>query len=328
MLPLGAKAWLKVPTPFEVGILYKVIPQLLYELGWGDENFTIGDAGRELQRQARHTLSFQAFPQTFQPLVDGMMNKNKYQGGDIVSYFDMQKDPILQRDIHTSDIAVLSSQMLNRIPGAKDLPILKHLTSPQKMAYIQYNYGGTMTSYVTKLTNRVFRSGVIPGIDKKAVVGTSLDFDIDVTNPKKLYKAFTEGEGLANLPVFGDLWQNPEMGGKWKQDLFDVQQELNSAVTSINAFTEEDRIKGYKYSEQYKGIVTFQNTINSYRRQMAIFSDVIDILQKRTDLSRSEKRIRMDNIMQAQHSMLSGVPQMIKRMREVQKVYDKLLETR
>ena len=328
MLPLGAKAWLKVPTPFEVGILYKVIPQLLYELGWGDENFTIGDAGRELQRQARHTLSFQAFPQTFQPLVDGMMNKNKYQGGDIVSYFDMQKDPILQRDIHTSDIAVLSSQMLNRIPGAKDLPILKHLTSPQKMAYIQYNYGGTMTSYVTKLTNRVFRSGVIPGIDKKAVVGTSLDFDIDVTNPKKLYKAFTEGEGLANLPVFGDLWQNPEMGGKWKQDLFDVQQELTSAVASINAFTEEDRIKGYKYSEQYKGIVTFQNTINSYRRQMAIFSDVIDILQKRTDLSRSEKRIRMDNIMQAQHSMLSGVPQIIKRMREVQKVYDKLLETR
>ena len=88
--------------------------------------------------------------------------------------------------------------MLNRIPGAKNIPILKHLTSPQKMAYIQYNYGGTMTSYVTKLTNRVFRSGVIPGIDKKAVVGTSLDFDIDVTNPKKLYKAFTEGEGLAN----------------------------------------------------------------------------------------------------------------------------------
>ena len=107
-----------------------------------------------------------------------------------------------------------------------------------------------------------------------------------------------------------------------------MQQELDSAVTSINAFTEEDRIKGYKYSEQYKGIVTFKNTINSYSRQMAIFSDVIDILQKRTDLSRSEKRIRMDNIMQAQHSMLSGVPQMIKRMREVQKVYDKLLETR
>ena len=90
----------------------------------------------------------------------------------------------------------------------------------------------------------------------------------------------------------------------------------------------EDRIKGYKYSEQYKGILTFQNTINAYSRQMAMVRDVVDRLQKRTDLSRSEKRIRIQNIMKAERSMLKNLPFIMKRMQETQKTYDKILEKR
>ena len=90
----------------------------------------------------------------------------------------------------------------------------------------------------------------------------------------------------------------------------------------------EDRIKGYKYSEQYKGILTFKNTINAYSRQMTMFRDVVDRLQKRTDLSRSEKRIRIQNIMKAERSMLKNLPFIMKRMQETQKTYDKILEER
>ena len=325
MLPLGDKAWLKLPTPFEVGIFYKVIPQLIYQTTVGDENFTIGDAGKELLRQGRHSLSLQALPQIAQPFVDAINNKNKYQGGDIVSYFDLQKDPILQRDIHTSDISILMAEFLNKVPILKNS---KTLTSPQKVAYIEYNLGGTMLSYVTKLTNRVLRSGIVPGLDSKAAVGTSFDFDIDISNPRMMYNAYTEGEGLANLPLIGDLLTDPRRGGAWKQQLYDTQEELASAVASVNAYMDEDLIKGYQYSEQYQGILSFKESINAYNRSMAAVRASIEQIQKRTDLSRAEKRIRVQNIMEMEKSMLAGVPFMLQRMKGTQDAYDKLLEQR
>ena len=314
VLPISKNNWLKIPIPFEIGTIYKVIPQIIYKLGT-DATFDLKDAGGEVRRQMRNTLSI-GWPQMFGPMLDAMANKNRYRGDEIVSYYDQQLESLQQRDMYTSDTAILGAELASVLPGINQID---WMTSPMKLSYWMYNQGGTMVSYVVKIADRILRSGIVPFVDKKSVAGTPFDFDFD--------SLFT-GEGIANMPMFGDLTLDKRRGGGLRQGWFDLEQEGDRVVNTANAIGERDRYKGWLYEEEHRALLEYRGLLAMTTKKLELWRSARDAIFKRKDLNLDEKRIRMYNLYEVEKDLLRQVPSIMKSIKSQQKLYDKLKKGR
>ena len=310
MIPITKNTWIKIPIPFEVGTIYKVIPQMMYKMA-KDGSFGLKDAGGEVRRQMRNTLSI-GWPQAFGPMLDSIANKNRYRGDDIVSYYDKQLESLQQKDMYTSDTAILGAELASIIPGLNQID---WMTSPQLLSYWMYNQGGTAVSYAVKVADRILRSGIVPFIDKKSVAGTTFDFD---------WESLFTGRGLANMPMFGDLLEDVRRGGGLKQKWFENEQAIDTVVYTANAIGDQDRYKGWLYEEEHRSLLQYNDMLSVTRKRLDIIKVAREMIFKRQDLNLDEKRIRMDNIYNTEKGLLLMVPDMMKSIRDDQKLYNKL----
>jgi len=74
---------IKIPIPFEIGVLFKVIPERIMALSFGDDSFK--DFRQSMTNQVISTLHFNPIPQAVIPIVENITNHSFFTGRDIVS---------------------------------------------------------------------------------------------------------------------------------------------------------------------------------------------------------------------------------------------------
>jgi len=74
---------IKIPIPFEIGVLFKVVPERIMALAFGDDSFK--DFRKSMTNQVISTLNFNPIPQAIIPIVENITNHSFYTGRDIVS---------------------------------------------------------------------------------------------------------------------------------------------------------------------------------------------------------------------------------------------------
>jgi hypothetical protein len=137
---LFPSAGIKIPIPFEVGVLFKVVPERIAALTLGDD--TARDFTQSMTRNLLNTLAFNPIPQTFVPLVETVTNYNFFTMRPIVGQGMEGVAPQFQVGPSTSRIAEGLGKGLN--------------ISPMKIDQIIQGYTGTIGSYMSQLIDSIY----------------------------------------------------------------------------------------------------------------------------------------------------------------------------
>jgi hypothetical protein len=132
----------KFPIPFELGVMFKVIPERIMAYTMGDDT---GEQVREsIARQVMGTLSFNPIPQAVLPLIEASSNYSFFLQRDIVGMGKKGLAPEFQISEGTSQIAIQLGQTLG--------------ISPMKIDYIIRGYTGAMGTYAITTMDSIIRS--------------------------------------------------------------------------------------------------------------------------------------------------------------------------
>jgi len=129
----------KFPTPFEVGFLFKTVPERIYAAMFKDD--TGEDLKESMKRGIISTLAFNPVPQTFKPIAEALVNYNSFTGRVIVGAGMEGRSPEFQVGPSTSEVA-------KKLGSALGL-------SPLKVDHVLQGYTGTIGMYLVQVTDSV-----------------------------------------------------------------------------------------------------------------------------------------------------------------------------
>ena len=129
----------KIPIPFEVGVLFKVIPERIMGYTLGDD--TGKDFAKSMGRAAWSTFGFLPVPQTALPLLEAVTNYSFYTGRNIVGSGMEGVSPEFQKGPSTSSVASFLGGQLG--------------VSPMKVDHMIKGYTGTIGTYMVDLMDSI-----------------------------------------------------------------------------------------------------------------------------------------------------------------------------
>jgi hypothetical protein len=121
----------KIPIPFEVGVLFKVIPERIMAYSFGND--TGEDLQKSMIRAAVSTFAFNPIPQTVKPILEAYVDYNMFTMRPILGQGMKDIEPEFQVGPSTSNFAKLLAQNLG--------------LSPMKVDHIIKGYTGTIGMY-------------------------------------------------------------------------------------------------------------------------------------------------------------------------------------
>jgi len=130
----------KFPIPFELGVLFKTIPEHIYRYYYGTD--TAKDLQRVSQRALLDTLSFNPIPQAIMPALEAKSNYSLFTQRPIVGPGMERLEPEYQMNAGTSKVA----EQLGKLSG----------TSPMLIDHLLQGYTGTMGMYFADVADAVF----------------------------------------------------------------------------------------------------------------------------------------------------------------------------
>jgi hypothetical protein len=312
VLPLSDHAWLKIPIPFEVGVIFKVLPEKLMEAVM-EKDVGAVDVGEEVVRQLRTSLSF-GRPQLIAPIANAIRNYDTFRKDAIVDYYTSRMEPHEQRNRYTSNVARVIADLANDIPLVNKLDFL---TSPMKVEYMARQYLGTMGSYAVTAADRLARTGILPDIpydpymnfaEAESVIGTTADFD---------WASMIGKEGVVNVPLLGDLLTDPRTRAGRQQMFYEAIEDLDTIIATLNSITERDHVKGFNYYQKHMDILKHKQRLNYLRRRMQLWRERRDSMADipRGVMSTEDEREYYQRMLDSRADILAGINDIVGSMR-------------
>ena len=170
---------LKLPVPFEVGFLFKTIPEKILDTIYGTS--TQRDLAGTIGRGFGSTFEFNPLGiQAIAPLVEMYYNKNFFTGREIVPYYMLGQESFMQTRWDTPLFAQNLGKALN--------------ISPLKIDHVMRGYTGTLGTYAIELADAVAREFAGP---EYQVPKRLQDFPV--------VRRFYQGVGSGYQQMFYDL---------------------------------------------------------------------------------------------------------------------------
>ena len=271
---------LRWPIPFELGVLFKVIPEQLFR-SISESEHDIRDVREETVRQIRSSIDLIAAPQIVRPILGAIQNKDSYLGRDIVA--EWMDDRVLapyQKTPRTNEVASSVAEFLDKIPLIKSLPFSDQWTSPMKLAYLVQGYTGTIGIYGMAVADKIAR-----GVTEKNRVGTAADFP---WAGLALWPFGSDSRTWENIPVWGDFFLNTERGGGYQEDLYDLISNVNTIVTTLNR-PDMRAAETKKFKKKYDFILKQRDRLRRLENRLKTYRSEVEELMLR-DIPEQEKR--------------------------------------
>lgn len=271
IIPTASGVPVKIPIPFEVGLVFKTIPETILAATIGDKSSK--EARDTIQRGIVSTLEINILGiQAISPLVEASMNHSFYNGRDIVPYYiDANVATGLQDRISTSE--------MGKFIGA-ELGI-----SPIKVDHVMTGYGGTLGGYVLSAVDAILRSEAVTG-DEAAKMPALKIYEYPVI---KRFFASEQGSGL-------------------RQDAYELYREINKVVTTSNKLKKEGRIEelnSYLSSKQH--LVDLKSPVYNIKGKLDQARRSRDAVM-RMDINAERKREMIDDLDENINEMLKVIP--------------------
>jgi len=204
LVPTASGVPFKFPIPFEVGLIFKTIPEAVLAKRYGDQSSR--ELRQTLQRGLVSTLEVNPLGiQAVAPLIEVAFNHNSFTGRPIVPYY-VDADGGMTAGLTGGEY---NTQM------AKDLGEQLNI-SPMKIDHILSGYTGTIGAYVISAVDAAYRQ-VAGGEDKRP---SKTVFEYPVV---KRFFAPKEGSGL-------------------RTDAYELFNDVKEVVTTLNALQKSGRV--------------------------------------------------------------------------------------
>jgi hypothetical protein len=131
----------KIPIPFEVGILFKTIPERILDMSYGDT--TSKDLRDSLLRATTSTLAFNPVPQAILPILETVANYDTFTGRPIVPTYMQDRNAIAQARFGTNELARRAGEATG--------------ISPLKLDHLMNGYLGSLGTYTLDAADTLLR---------------------------------------------------------------------------------------------------------------------------------------------------------------------------
>ena len=281
--PNNPKFW-SVPIPFEIGILFKVIPEqftrtLMSAGGAGGTAGGLSEFADSMKRSIFSTLGFNPIPQAVRPIAESYFNYNMFTHRPIVPKYMENLEPVEQRKATTSPFAAGIASFFDVIDNAIGI-VPEVMQSPLHVESMIRGYNGTLGTYALDVADGV----------------TNLLYPGDYVAPTLWDDTW----------VLGDFLRGSE-GGQ-KSLAYEIKNESDRVVQTINKLASDkefDKLREYKEKNKdilasrkaHLAMAKFAKKIRE--RKAVIRRSKMGAVQKRNEMARLDqieaKRMRSFN---------------------------------
>ena len=245
----GVDEPIRIPVPFEIGYIFKAIPEALY-------NSMVNEHGGEEAVKAFKQILLQTIPggtsygipQAAKPLIEYGLGKSFYTGRDILSAHEKSLLPEEQFRVNTSEAA----KLIGKVAGVSPImleELVKGYTGTMGLAFLQavsigVPKGNTPEQAATRLSELPVVGGAFQPNDAAGIINATYDrFEDAIKLQRTVDNMFNEGrtaEGKALLEANMNEYMAGEMGDYFTTQMKELTQ-LEKAVQAMDISPEEKR---------------------------------------------------------------------------------------
>ena len=253
----------KVPIPFELGILFKAIPEAMVNVAKGDRE--AGEAINAIRKLIQNNIPLgpSSLPQAIKPIIEITADDSFYTGRGIVGERLKGVDPSERYNANTNEILKLIGK------GTGSIPVLGEYLSPVQLEYLIRGYFGSLPLALASITNPAFSTGEAP-----------------------------EGRGIVSstTPVIGSLFQPLDANGMINRAYKDMESIQRTKAT-YNKFIEDGNEKGIsKLLDAEADKLNLAPLAGNFRSRMGNLAKEERRIKSDPDMSAAEKRELLDMI--------------------------------
>jgi len=277
IIPIMDDFALKIPIPFEVGVVFKVFPERLADILMGEGS--IKELVTSMNRQLTTSLAMPGLPapgmyepslgiQAIAPLVDVMLNHDSYTRTDIVPYYmETGIEPGLQKHHSTNELANRIGRLFN--------------WSPIKIQYVMQGYSGSLGTYALTAMDAVTR----------AVTGTPM-----------------MPQSVERYPFIRRFAQT-KRGGGLQQQFYELRGEVNQVVQTLNDLKKKGDVDTYiAYRDTHQDTMNVRGAVLAIDRYMKNWRNKRDRIILSEDISQEVKKQLLKQLENERDRRLASVP--------------------
>lgn len=223
---------MRVPLPFELGYIFKALPEAVYNMAVGDEKASKAMLG--IGKLFAQSNPF-GLPQALKPATEVILGKSFYSG-DIESARDKQVLPTERYRENTSEL----SKMIGSVTGEVGL-------SPVKLDYLIRGYFGSLGVALAQIANPVLAS----------------------TPEKEVAKPTTK---VSQMPVIGSLFQPVEGRGPVDEAYAKMEEIKQAKGTFTRLVEQGKQAEARAFAQQYSTELAMASTSGAVYKRLGELS--------------------------------------------------------
>jgi hypothetical protein len=259
----GVDEPIRVPIPFELGLVFKAIPEAIINTMRGDKR--ADESLKALGKMVMNSVPIgpSSIPQAVKAPIEVLADYSLYTGRSIVGDRLKGVDPSERFNANTSEIA----KFIGKGTGA--IPVLGEYLSPVQIEYLIRGYTGSFPLAVASLTNPLLSSGA------------------EKPTPR-----------ASELPVIGGLFQPLDATGLINRAYKDMQA-IDRAGETYKKLVEEGRdADAEKYADQFADLLSLAPLAGRFRQQMGELAKQEREVKASQTMTAEQKRAELDAIRQ------------------------------
>jgi hypothetical protein len=283
VFPVSKDYAIKVPIPFEVGLLFKVVPERFFDMTLGDDAFTkksLNEAATSISRGAQTSLNIPFFQpgggfQVLKPIAEAINNKNTFTGTEIVPYYQQKKEAGLQSRPTTNYLIKNIGEFLN--------------ISPSKVEHVVRGYTGSLGAHVLNVIDMTAR-----GVTGEPILPSNVS--------------------LGKIPVLNRLLLDIDKSSGYQQQFYELRNEVDRAVQTMNSLKKAGRYDELlAYRSNMQGVLNVQNQVRKINRYLTKWRLRRDAIMSNPNMSLTAKSDALRELELERDKRLAFVPEMRKK---------------
>lgn len=247
----------RVPIPFELGYLFKALPEALYNIAASDEK-----ASKSLEGMGKLLAMSNPFalPQAIKPLTEAYLGKSFFSG-DIES--EREKKTMMPTERYRETTTEVS-KLLGQVTG-------KVGVSPITLDYLMRGYTGPLGIAIVQLANPILNTEAEAAIAKPSMKASK-------------------------LPFIGGIFQPVEGRGTLDEAYAQMQEIQQIKGTYNRLVTEGRRAEANAFAQEYATKLSMASTSGFVQKQLGVFAAQERKIIAHPTMSQEEKDRRLEQL--------------------------------
>jgi hypothetical protein len=273
---------MKIPIPFEVGLLFKAIPEGMINTLVGDEG-SAGEAAKAIGQQILNSIPGLAVPQAVKPALEGMANYSFFTGRAVESQAQ-QRLPIADR------YGDYTTETAKALGFGFELAGKEWGLSPVMIEHLVRGYTSSLGVAVMKMTDAAL--GLTPGGEKPTA-------------------------RASENPLFGSLFQRVDGNAIVDRAFREIERAERQAARMKQAMDEGNEEKAKAIMEDPAFVSSaLQKTGQQAKKQFAEIAKAMDVIRTHKDMTGEQKREQLKALTQMKNSVAEQMVQAAREARQ------------